>query len=232
VNEETRFGFRPDHIPAAAMASGHDELPPVKNPMRKNRCYKIGKRAMDLVLGTAVVLLLLPLMILIGLAIKMDSPGPVVFRQKRCGLGGKEFSMLKFRTMIHKAEAFHPQLRAKNEVDGPMFKMSNDPRVTRTGRLLRKTSLDELPQLFNVLKGEMSFVGPRPLKMEEMTFNPCWRDLRLRVTPGITGLWQIHSKHRVTFHDWIHYDSLYIQEQSIGLDLMILFKTLKITFRR
>lgn len=196
-----------------------------------NWTYKIGKWTMDIVLGTMCILFFLPLLFLISLAIKFDSPGPILFFQKRCGKDGKEFFMFKFRTMVKDAEKLQKEISSKNEVDGPMFKVSNDPRVTRVGRFLRRTSLDELPQLFNVLKGEMSFVGPRPLKMEEMAFCPSWRDSRLRVKPGITGLWQVSGKSLISFNGWIYYDVEYINNQSLGLDIKILIKTLKVVWK-
>ena len=196
-----------------------------------NWAYEIGKRTMDIVLGTICILFFLPLFSLISLAIKLNSPGPVLFLQKRCGRNGKEFCMFKFRTMVKDAEKLQKEISPKNEVDGPMFKISHDPRVTRVGRFLRRTSLDELPQLFNVLKGEMSFVGPRPLKMEEMAFCPSWRDLRLRVKPGITGLWQVSGKYLISFNGWINYDVEYVKNKSLGLDIKILFKTLKVVWK-
>lgn len=140
--------------------------------------------------------------------------------------------MIKFRSMVSKAEDLQQKLRSENEVDGPMFKISDDPRITRLGRFLRKTSLDELPQLISVIKGEMSLVGPRPLQMKEMKLNPGWRDLRLRVTPGITGLWQISGRTRVSFQEWIKNDVEYIRTQSFWLDMKILFRTLRVLFPR
>jgi len=135
--------------------------------------------------------------------------------------------MYKFRTMVEDAEKLQEQLRDNNIVNGPMFKMENDPRVTRTGVFLRKTSLDELPQLFNVLKGEMSLLGPRPLKMEEMAFSPSWRNIRLSVKPGITGLWQVEARSSGLFHEWIKYDIYYVKHDSLWMDITILFKTIK-----
>jgi len=145
---------------------------------------------------------------------------------------GKFFGMLKFRTMVANAEKLHRELISKMETDGPMFKMSNDPRITRLGRILRGTSIDELPQLFNVLKGEMSLVGPRPLIMEEMKFSSSWRDTRLRMKPGITGLWQIQGRSDTPFHDWIRYDIKYVKDQSLWLDITVLFKTVKVVLKR
>jgi exopolysaccharide biosynthesis polyprenyl glycosylphosphotransferase len=190
------------------------------------------KRLIDIALSSLGIIVLSPLLLLIATAIKLDSKGPVIFRQKRCGKNGKDFMMFKFRTMVKDAEGMQQKFASKNDVDGPMFKMENDPRVTRVGRFLRKTSLDELPQLINVLMGEMSLVGPRPLVMDEMKFSPSWRDIRLWVKPGITGLWQVQGRSEAPFHDWIRYDNHYVKNQSIWLDIKILFKTIKVVLKR
>ncbi|MGD9724968.1 MAG: sugar transferase [Nitrospiraceae bacterium] len=187
--------------------------------------YRIVKRFLDIIGVTAGMVLCGPLLLLIAIAIKADSPGPVLFSQRRCGKAGREFWMHKFRTMVVDAEQRQKELRANNSVDGPMFKLQEDPRITRVGRILRKTSLDELPQLINVLRGEMSLVGPRPLAYEEMKFCPTWRDVRLRVKPGITGLWQVKSRDRNRFSEWIRYDIEYVKSRSVLVDLRILMKT-------
>lgn len=199
-----------------------------------NWIFNFIKRAMDISIASLLLLILSPLYILIALAIKMDSdsPGPVFFIQKRCGKNGRMFKMFKFRTMVASAEKMHFELLPQKDTDGPMFKMVNDPRVTRLGRILRKTSLDEIPQFVNVLRGEMSLVGPRPLITEEMKFNTSWRDVRLRVKPGITGLWQVEGRSEAPFCDWIRYDVEYVENQSLWLDIRILFKTLKVVFKR
>lgn len=194
--------------------------------------YKIAKRIMDVFLSAAGIILLLPLFLLIAIAVKIDSPGSIYYMQKRCGKGGKLFNMLKFRTMIDNAENLQKELLSKNEVDGPLFKLSNDPRVTKLGRILRETSLDEILQLLNVLKGEMSLVGPRPLIMDEMKFSQSWRDTRLKVKPGITGFWQIQGRSMAPFHDWIRYDTFYVKNQSLWLDIKILFKTIKVVLKK
>ena len=198
----------------------------------KHKLYKTTKRAVDILLSALCLVLALPLFLLITLMIKSDSSGPVFYIQKRCGKNGKLFGMIKFRTMIENAEKLQSKLASKNEIDGPMFKLSDDPRVTRVGKMLRSTSLDELPQLFNVLKGEMSLVGPRPLIMDEMKFSPSWRDTRLKVKPGITGLWQIQGRSEMPFHEWIRYDVYYIRSQSLWLDLKILFKTAMVVLKK
>jgi lipopolysaccharide/colanic/teichoic acid biosynthesis glycosyltransferase/ADP-glucose pyrophosphorylase len=192
-----------------------------------HKLYHIARRILDVVVSAAGIILLLPLLLLIAIAIKIDSHGPLFYIQKRCGLRGKLFNMIKFRTMVENAEDLQKELLVRNEVDGPLFKISDDPRVTKLGRILRKTSLDEIPQLFNVLKGEMSLVGPRPLIMDEMKFSQTWRDTRLKVKPGITGLWQIQGRSKAPFHDWIRYDISYVKNQSLWLDIKILFRTLK-----
>ncbi|MEW6066914.1 MAG: exopolysaccharide biosynthesis polyprenyl glycosylphosphotransferase [Nitrospirota bacterium] len=194
--------------------------------------YKILKRIMDVALSAIGVILLLPLFLVIAIAIKIDSRGSVFYIQKRCGIGGKLFNMIKFRSMVANAETLHEDLLSKNESDGPMFKITNDPRVTRLGKILRSTSLDEIPQLFNVIKGDMSLIGPRPLIMDEMRFSPSWRDIRLKVKPGITGLWQIQGRSEAPFHDWIKYDTYYVKNQSLWLDLKILFKTIWVVMKK
>ncbi len=139
--------------------------------------------------------------------------------------------MVKFRTMVKDAEKLQAELRPLSEVDGPVFKIENDPRSTPLGKLLRRYSIDEMPQLWNVLKGEMSLVGPRPLAAKEMRFCPAWRDVRLKVRPGITGLWQVSGRSKTSFHDWIRLDVEYVRDQSIFRDFQILFRTLSVVFR-
>jgi lipopolysaccharide/colanic/teichoic acid biosynthesis glycosyltransferase/ADP-glucose pyrophosphorylase len=190
-----------------------------------HRVYLAAKRGLDLAASIVGLALLWPLMMVIAVTIRLDSRGPAVFRQVRCGRGGRPFTMLKFRTMTRDAEARQAELVDRKRVDGPMFKMSEDPRVTRVGRFLRRTSLDEIPQLVNVLRGEMTLVGPRPLVMEEMRNAPGWRDIRLMVKPGITGLWQSNGRTRTRFADWIRADIEYVRNQSMLLDLRILLRT-------
>jgi lipopolysaccharide/colanic/teichoic acid biosynthesis glycosyltransferase len=191
----------------------------------RRSAYPVLKRVIDFTAALALLVLALPLWLLLGLAIKLDSPGTIFFGQKRCGKSGREFTMWKFRSMVQEAERLQPSLVDKNKMDGPMFKMTDDPRLTRAGRLVRNTSLDEWPQLINVLLGEMSLVGPRPLKMEEMKYSPAWRDTRLRVKPGITGIWQVYARGSPAFQDWIICDTYYVEHQSLRLDLKILLKT-------
>jgi lipopolysaccharide/colanic/teichoic acid biosynthesis glycosyltransferase/ADP-glucose pyrophosphorylase len=198
------------------------------------RIFDFTKRVMDIAICLVLLIVLFPLYVLIALAIKLDSDrhGPVFFVQKRCGKDGKMFNMLKFRTMVSSAVKMQAELLSQKDTDGPMFKMACDPRVTRFGRMLRRTSLDELPQLLNVIKGQMSLVGPRPLIMDEMKFSPSWRDVRLRVKPGITGLWQVQGRGDAPFHDWIRYDVEYVMNQSLWMDIKTLFKTIGVVLRK
>lgn len=203
-------------------------MPPERD---RRSTYGLVKSVFDITAASIGMVLAGPLMALIALAVKLDSPGPVFFSQKRCGKNGKEFWMHKFRTMVPDAEQRQKELRAQNSVDGPMFKLEEDPRITRVGKMLRKTSLDELPQLLNVLRGEMSLVGPRPLAYDEMKFCPTWRDARLSVSPGLTGLWQVKARNRNRFAEWIRYDLEYVRRHSLLLDLYILVRTARVLLK-
>jgi exopolysaccharide biosynthesis polyprenyl glycosylphosphotransferase len=184
------------------------------------------KRMMDIALALVMITLTSPLMLLIALAIVVEKPrGPILFRQKRAGRGGKVFTCLKFRSMRPDAEALKAQLMAHNEATGPIFKMKNDPRVTKMGRLLRKTSLDELPQFFNILKGEMSWVGPRPPTPNEVTAYSDWHLKRLEVTPGLTGLWQVSGRSHLTFDEMVTLDLYYAENWSLLLDWKVILQT-------
>jgi exopolysaccharide biosynthesis polyprenyl glycosylphosphotransferase len=184
------------------------------------------KRALDVILTSLGLLVLAPLLVAIAIAIKLDSPGPVFYRQERVGKDGRRFWILKFRSMRQDADQLLAALREHNEASGPLFKMRVDPRVTRVGRVLRRLSLDELPQLFNVLKGEMSLVGPRPPIPSEVEQYEDWQHGRLRAMPGITGLWQVSGRSEVPFHDMVRLDLHYIRNWSLGLDLEILWRTI------
>jgi lipopolysaccharide/colanic/teichoic acid biosynthesis glycosyltransferase len=187
--------------------------------------YLFVKRLMDLTLVILSAPFWLPLLLVIGLAIYITSPGaPVMFSQPRTGMGGRRFKMYKFRSMVPNAEALKQKYLHLNELKWPDFKITNDPRVTRVGRFLRKTSLDEIPQILNVLKGEMSLVGPRPTSFGADTYQ-LWHTERLDVVPGITGLWQIAGRASLEFDDRLRLDIAYIERRSIWLDIMILFKT-------
>jgi exopolysaccharide biosynthesis polyprenyl glycosylphosphotransferase len=183
------------------------------------------KRALDVVGASLLLFLLGPLMLMIALAIKLDSRGPVLFRQRRMGQGNVPFEMLKFRTMIEGADAQKAALVARNEAGGGLFKIENDPRVTRVGRFVRRTSLDELPQLLNVLRGDMALVGPRPLVIDEDRLVEGWQRRRLMLTPGMTGLWQIYGSARIPLNEMVKIDYLYGANWSLWLDVKILLRT-------
>lgn len=186
-----------------------------------------GKRMFDLVVSCAVLVLFLPFLLIIAAVTKLTSPGPVFYRARRQGLHGKEFDCLKFRTMMVQADAIQERLRMANQVDGPQFKIEDDPRITQIGKFLRDTSIDEIPQFFNVLKGEMSVVGPRPSPESENETCPYWRDARLSVRPGITGLWQVMRTRQASmdFQEWIYYDTTYVRQISFLFDIWICLKT-------
>lgn len=190
-----------------------------------SRSSQLVKRAFDLVGSVLALVLLFPVLLVISLAIKLDSAGPVLFRQRRVGLNGKTFSMWKFRTMTVDAEDQKESLRHLNEADG-LFKINADPRVTRLGRRLRRVSLDELPQLINVVRGEMSLVGPRPLVSEEDRRIEGWRRRRLNLTPGITGHWQILGAARIPLGEMLRIDYLYVTNWSLWLDIKIMLRTI------
>ena len=194
-------------------------------PRRTAGWRSVAKRSFDLCLAATIMVAVGPLMALISLAVKLDSSGPVIFRQRRIGQDGELFEVRKFRTMVADAEARLVELRELNEADGPLFKLKNDPRVTRVGRLLRKTSLDELPQLWNVLRGEMSLVGPRPALPAEIAAWQPELHARLRVKPGITGMWQVHGRSNSSFNDYSRLDLYYVDNWSLFTDLAILAKT-------
>lgn len=200
-------------------------LTPLSNHSWRRRMTEFMKRTMDVTVAVIVLGTIWPLMLVAMAAIKLESPGPVLFRQQRCTRDGKLFTMLKLRTMVSDAEQQLEKLRSANEVDGPMFKIRHDPRITRVGAFLRNTSLDEVPQMINVLRGEMSLVGPRPLAPGEMIMAPHWRDLRLKVKPGMTGLWQLYGRRQHAFSDWIKYDIRYVKNHSMVMDFKILVRT-------
>jgi exopolysaccharide biosynthesis polyprenyl glycosylphosphotransferase len=184
------------------------------------------KRALDICVASVAIAATAPIMAAAAAAIKLDSPGPVLFRQTRVGKDGEHFPCYKFRSMYIDAEQRKLELMAKNEADGPVFKMKDDPRITRVGRVIRKLSIDELPQLFNVLKGEMSLVGPRPALPSEVARYTYDQIGRLHAIPGITGLQQVSGRSDVDFKRWVELDLQYISEQSIWKDLEILIKTI------
>lgn len=189
------------------------------------------KKAFDKVFSFFVLLILSPFFLLIAIAIKIDSKGPVFFKQTRVGLRGREFQIYKFRSMCDHAEDMLDELKAENEQEGPVFKIKNDKRITRVGRFLRKTSLDELPQFINVFKGEMSVVGPRPPLPQEVKEYKRWQNRRLSMNPGITCIWQVSGRNNIPFDQWMKLDLQYIDTWSIALDIMIILKTIKTVIR-
>jgi lipopolysaccharide/colanic/teichoic acid biosynthesis glycosyltransferase len=195
------------------------------------RAYAVAKRIMDLGLVVLTLPLWLPLIGIISLIIRVTSPGaPVLFKQLRTGKGGHRFYMYKFRTMVPNAEDLKTKYAHLNELQWPDFKITNDPRITPIGKFLRKTSLDEIPQLFNVLKGEMSLVGPRPTSFGPETYK-LWHTSRLDVMPGLTGLWQIIGRAQLEFDDRLRLDIAYIERASLWLDINILFQTVMAVFQ-
>jgi exopolysaccharide biosynthesis polyprenyl glycosylphosphotransferase len=192
----------------------------------------VSKRLIDIMTSTALLVLLAPLLIAVVLLIKWDSPGPVLFGQERVGFNKRRFRMLKFRTMIEGSDQQQRALEHLNEAEGPVFKIKNDPRITRIGAFLRRFSIDELPQLVNVLKGEMSLVGPRPLPVRDVErIDIQWHKRRFSIKPGITCLWQVNGRSNIGFNEWVRMDLDYIDKWSLGLDLLILVKTIPAVLR-
>ena len=196
----------------------------------KSKIYLIAKRITDIVCSLAGLIVLSPILLITSIAIKMDSKGSIFFKQDRVGKDERIFSMYKFRSMVVNAEELKKSLEKENEMSGPMFKMKKDPRITRVGRFIRKTSIDELPQLINVLKGDMSLVGPRPsLPKEVEAFEP-WMKERLTVLPGLTCIWQVSGRNNIPFKEWMELDIKYVRERSYLLDLKLIFKTFFVLF--
>jgi exopolysaccharide biosynthesis polyprenyl glycosylphosphotransferase len=190
------------------------------------------KRTFDLVLSTMLLLVLAPLLAAIAVAVRLSSPGPVIYASHRPGIGGAAFACFKFRTMSNDADQRQADLESLNEASGALFKIRDDPRMTRVGRLLRRYSLDELPQLVNVLRGEMSLVGPRPLPQRDFERLEPWHKKRYLVLPGITGLWQVSGRSELDFDELVRLDFLYLERWSVFLDLTILVKTVPAVFTR
>ena len=192
--------------------------------------YEAAKRVMDIILSFIGLVLLSPILLLVSLFIKIDSKGPIFFKQKRIGINGTEFEMFKFRSMVVNAEELKAKLEEKNEMSGPMFKIADDPRITKVGRFIRKTSIDELPQLWNVIKGDMSLVGPRPsLPKEVAQFEP-WMRKRFEVKPGLTCFWQVGGRNNIDFEEWMKLDIKSVKERSFLLDSKLIFKTFFVLF--
>ena len=197
---------------------------------RSNVLYEVIKRIIDIVASFTGLIVLSPLMLVVSILIKLESKGEVIFKQKRVGLNGKEFDMYKFRSMVVNAEELKEKLAAQNEMSGPMFKMKDDPRVTKVGKFIRKTSIDELPQLWNILKGDMSLVGPRPSLPKEVAQFEDWMHKRLEVKPGLTCYWQVSGRNNIDFEDWMKLDVKYVEERNLWIDIKLIFKTVFVLF--
>ena len=198
--------------------------------VNRKRIYEISKRAIDIIGAGSGLLLLSPVIAIVACAVKFTSKGPVFFSQKRVGKNGELFDMYKFRSMVVNAEELKEKLAHQNEMSGPMFKMKDDPRVTKVGKFIRKTSLDELPQLWNVLKGDMSLVGPRPSLPKEVAQFEKWMYKRLSVKPGLTCFWQVSGRNNIDFEDWMKLDIKYVDERNIWIDIKLIFKTVLVLF--
>ncbi len=196
----------------------------------QKKVYEFTKRLIDIIASTCGLIILFPILVIVAIAIKIESKGPIIFFQDRVGLNGIKFKMYKFRSMVVDAERYREKLLEQNEMNGPMFKIKNDPRVTKVGKFIRRTSIDELPQLLNILKGDMSLVGPRPsLPKEVEKFSP-WMLERLNVKPGLTCYWQISGKNDIQFEDWMKLDIKYVKERGILLDLRLVIRTFFVLF--
>lgn len=198
--------------------------------IKKNRLYNFAKRALDVVAVSLALIILSPLLLIIAILIKLESKGPAIFSQIRIGLKGKEFKMYKFRSMVQNAEELKKELENQNEMSAPMFKIKNDPRTTKVGKFIRKTSIDELPQLINVLKGDMTLVGPRPSLPKEVEKFEDWMLKRLEVKPGLTCYWQVSGRNNIDFNEWMELDLKYINDMNFWLDIKLIFKTVGVLF--
>lgn len=192
--------------------------------------YDVAKRILDFSGSLLALIILSPLLLIISILIATTSKGPIIFKQDRVGKDGLIFKMYKFRSMVVNAEELKAQLEKDNEMSGPMFKIKNDPRITKVGRFIRKTSIDELPQLINVLKGEMSLVGPRPSLPKEVKEFEQWMMERLTVLPGLTCYWQVMGRNDIEFNEWMKLDIKYVRERNFWLDLKLIFKTFFVLF--
>ncbi|MCP4832652.1 MAG: sugar transferase [Gammaproteobacteria bacterium] len=224
-------GMLPDLLPFNPLLSGMqqfgDQAVMTLNPHRIKGIEAIIKRLFDIVVSASLLIFLMPVFLLIMAVIKSTSPGPSFFMQERLGLNKQRFRMVKFRSMKLGAEERMAEIEELNEAEGPVFKIKNDPRITKVGKFLRKSSLDELPQLINVLRGEMSLVGPRPLTVRDYEgFSEDWHRRRFSIRPGITGLWQVSGRCDLPFEQWMQLDMQYIDQWSLALDMKVLLKTL------
>ena len=197
---------------------------------KESTLYKVSKRALDVIASFLGLVILSPILLIVAILIKLESKGPAIFAQSRIGLNGKEFKMYKFRSMVQNAEELKEKLAKQNEMSGPMFKIKNDPRVTKVGKFIRKTSIDELPQLLNILKGDMTLVGPRPSLPREVEKFESWMLKRLDVKPGLTCYWQVSGRNNIDFYEWMKLDLKYVNDMSFWLDIKLIFKTVAVLF--
>jgi lipopolysaccharide/colanic/teichoic acid biosynthesis glycosyltransferase len=197
---------------------------------KKSFTYEFMKRFIDIVGAALGLIILFPILFIVSIAIKLDSPGPLIFSQTRCGKNGKKFKMYKFRSMVVNAEGRLQSLKAYNEMSGPVFKIKNDPRITKVGKFVRNTSIDELPQLINILKGEMSIVGPRPPIESEVAQYNTYQMQRLIIKPGLTCYWQIMGRNSIDFDHWVELDIRYIRERNLLLDIKLILITFSVLF--
>lgn len=232
MNGDTPLRLRPgtpSRLPSSSQSPAADAtVTDVTEPLG----YRVTKRAFDLIVGSGILFLLLPVIPLVALMIRLDSAGPVFYRQERVGMGGRPFRFYKFRSMRADSDRLRAELEAHNELKGPAFKMKNDPRVTAVGQFLRRSSLDEIPQIFNVLKGDMSIVGPRPALPSEVARYEAWHRRRLDVKPGITCLWQVAGRSQVGFDEWMRLDIEYMSRRSMRTDVAIFVKTIPAVIAR
>lgn len=201
-----------------------------KEEFERSKAYYITKRFIDVAGSLIGLILMSPIMLITAAAVKLTSRGPVLFTQDRVGKKGKIFKMYKFRSMVVDAEDHLEELKDQNEMSGPMFKIKDDPRVTKVGRFIRKTSIDELPQLINILKGDMSLVGPRPNLPREVEKFSSYQKLKLLAKPGLTCYWQVMGRSSIDFEEWMKLDIKYIKERTTWIDIKLIFKTVKVLF--
>lgn len=213
-------------VRAVRVALVSEDVNDAPSELNNSHQYDVYSRVFDIILSTILLLITFPVFLAVAIAILLDSPGPVLFIQSRAGKNGHPFAFYKFRSMCIDAEFLKAGLQARNECDGPLFKIRHDPRMTRVGRLIRRWSLDELPQLINVLKGDMSLVGPRPAVLAEVAQYSSYERRRLSVTPGITGLWQVSGRSDLPFTEAVQLDLVFAEERSIALYVQILARTI------
>lgn len=214
----------------ASEAASYEEIFTETTKDKSRTLYLILKRVIDLLGAIFGLIITSPILIVVSLFIKFESKGPILFKQKRVGQNGREFAMYKFRSMVTNAEELKEKLKEKNEMSGPMFKMKDDPRITKVGRFIRRTSIDELPQLLNIFKGEMSLVGPRPSLPKEVKYFEGWMLERLVVKPGLTCYWQVSGRNNIDFKDWMRLDIKYVRERNLWIDIKLIFKTIRVLF--